>query len=213
MRPRERPPRVVIADLSAAGHPPMSPSALPPFDKFPREGASVGRLLAGYSKLEIGLMNCVYMAHGDFDTVLKAMFKNRGETKRINEAKRLGLSTYAALGLEADFLAAIDAMRHCFRIRSQYAHWIWWDDKSGRLAFANVEDIAKIEKRVGELAQLSPHHVTAALLGEQEAWFAYVDGYLAWVNYQGRFLAGTLSHNTVAKPQRLKPPALYLEAF
>jgi len=109
--------------------------------------------LAGYSKLEIGLMNCVYMALDDFDAVLKAMFKPRGESLRINEAEKLGRVAYKALDLEADFLAAVEAMRHCLTIRNQYSHWIWWDDNSGMLAFANVEDIAKIENRVDNLGQ------------------------------------------------------------
>lgn len=188
---------------------PMSPSALPPFDKFSSEGASVGRLLAGYSKLEIDLLNCVHMALGDFNTVVKAMFEKRGETRRINEAGRLGRSAYAELGLEGDFLAAIEAMRHCLDVRSQYAHWIWWDERSGLLALANVEDIAKIETRVDSLAELNPYHVTAALLAEQEAYFAYVGKSLAWVNYEGRFRTGKLAKNTVHKPQPLSPPALF----
>ncbi|HME86357.1 MAG TPA: hypothetical protein VKG91_17880 [Roseiarcus sp.] len=189
----------------------MSPSALPPFEKFPGEGASVGRLLAGYSKLEIGLMNCVYMALDDFDAVLKAMFKPRGESLRINEAEKLGRVAYKALDLEADFLAAVEAMRHCLTIRNQYSHWIWWDDNSGMLAFANVEDIAKIENRVDNLGQLNPHHVTTALLGEQEAWSVYVDEYLAWVNYEGRFQAGKLDDSSrIRKPHELKRPALWV---
>ena len=190
----------------------MTSSALPPFNKFPSEGAAVGRLLAGYSTLEIGLMNCVQMALGNLDTVLKSMFGTRGETKRINEAKGLGLSAYKALGLNFDFQTAIDAMRHCLKIRSQYAHWIWWDDKSGQLAFANVEDIAKTKKHVTDLSQLESHHVTAALLDKQEAWFAHVDQYLAWVNHEGRLRAGKLSstHNPVAKPRELSPPALWV---
>jgi hypothetical protein len=176
---------------------------------FPREGASVGRLLAGYSKLEIDLLNCVHVALGDFNTVVKAMFEKRGETRRINEAVRLGRSAYAELDLEGDFLAAVEAMRHCLGIRNQYAHWIWWDENSGLLALANVEDIAKIETRVDSLAELNPYHVTAALLAEQEAYFAYVDDYLGWVNHEGRFRAGKLTKNTVYKPPPLRPPALF----
>jgi hypothetical protein len=188
----------------------MSPSALPSFEKFHREGAAVGRLLAGYSTLEIDLLNCVHMALGDFNTVLKAMFTCRGETKRIDEARRLGLSAYAAVALKADFLSAVVAMRHCLKIRSQYAHWVWWNDNSGQLAFANVEDIAKLEDPVDSLGQLNPHHVTIGLLGEQEAWFVYADKYLAWVNHEGRFRAGKLGGNPIRKPRELKRPALWV---
>jgi hypothetical protein len=59
---------------------------LPPFQKFVTEDAAIGRLLAGYANLEIGLVRCVQMARGnDFDMVLKRMFERRDETRRINE--------------------------------------------------------------------------------------------------------------------------------
>ena len=141
----------------------MSCSALQPFKTFASEGASVGRLVAGYSKLEIGLMNCVHVALGDFNRVFKAMFKERGETKRIDQAENLGREVYEALGLHVDFLTAIKAMRHCLTIRSQYAHWIWWDDKSGQLAFANAEDIAKVKEAIDNLGQLTASRHLRAL--------------------------------------------------
>jgi len=68
-------------------------SILRPFQKFADEGATIGRLLAGYSTLEIDLMNCVEVAINDFDTVLKRMFRQRGERRRIEEAERLGQAT------------------------------------------------------------------------------------------------------------------------
>jgi hypothetical protein len=44
-----------------------------------------------------------------------------------------------------------------------------WDDNSGQLAFANMEDIAKTATPVNDLGQLNPYHVDAALLHQQEA--------------------------------------------
>jgi hypothetical protein len=73
----------------------MARSILAPFKKFSGEGATVGRLLAGYSNIELGLLNCVQMAlGGDLDTVLKKMYRLRGETKRTNEAEKLGQPDY-----------------------------------------------------------------------------------------------------------------------
>ncbi len=67
----------------------MVRSILAPFKKFSGEGATVGRLLAGYSNIEVGLLHCVQMARGgDLDIVLKKMFRFRGETRRINECGR-----------------------------------------------------------------------------------------------------------------------------
>jgi hypothetical protein len=125
----------------------MAGSILQPFNRFAIEGGTVGCLLAGYSTLEVGLMHCVQVALGDFDGVLKAMFKQRGETKRINKGEALGLPPYRALGLGGDFRDAVNAMRHCLEIRNRYAHWIWWDDNTGQLALANMERTFRASQR------------------------------------------------------------------
>ena len=48
------------------------------FADFPEEGAFVGRILLGYTDLEIDLMHCVKSVRGDLDTVFKAMYRARG---------------------------------------------------------------------------------------------------------------------------------------
>jgi hypothetical protein len=177
-------------------------SILAPFQKFATEGATIGRLLAGYSNLEIGLMHCVQMARGnDFDTVLKRMFGKRGETKRINEAEKLFVSYHEHRGLLGDFRKAIRMVRHSLKIRNQYAHGVWWDDYSGKLAFADVEELARRKRKVRDLTKLKPYHVDAQLLAAQEACFVYADEYLAWINLEGRDRAGTLkTKNPLKKP-------------
>jgi hypothetical protein len=101
----------------------MPRSILAPFKKFSVEGETIGRLLAGYSNLEIGLMNCVQMARGnDLDTVLKKMFSKRGETRRINEAEKLFSSYHTNHGLLVDFQKAVRLVRYCLKVRNQYAH-------------------------------------------------------------------------------------------
>jgi hypothetical protein len=190
----------------------MSRSILAPFRKFSIEGATVGRLLAGYSNIEVGLMHCVQMARGgDFDTVLKRMFRIRGEMRRINEAEKLGHTEYQRLKLAADFLKALRIVRYCLKIRNQYAHWVWWDDHSGRLAFANLEDLAQRKRPVRDLMKLKAHHVDAALLAQQEAYFVYADDFLAWVNYEGRARDGKLKGgNPLPKPKSVRRPKLRL---
>ena len=190
----------------------MPRSILAPFKKFTAEGATVGRLLAGYSKIEVGLLHCVQMGRGgDLDTVLKKMFRIRGETRRINEAEMLGQPAYHRLRLAADFRKAIRIVRYCLKIRNQYAHWVWWDDHSGKLAFANLEDLAQRKRPVRDLTKLKAHHVDAALLDAHEAYFVYADAYLAWVNHEGRARDGKLKHgNPLPKPKLLKKPKLRL---
>src|SRR5262245_6142862 len=134
----------------------MPRSILAPFQKFSAEGAAVGRLLAGYSNIEVGLMHCVQMARGgDLDTVLKKMFRIRGETRRINEAEKLGHADYVRLKLAGDFQKAIRVVRYCLKIRNQYSHWVRWGDCSGHLAFADLEELAERQRPVKVLAVIA----------------------------------------------------------
>jgi hypothetical protein len=116
---------------------------MPAFNAFPDDEKIIGRLLTGYTNLEVGLMHCVQIVRDDFDTVLKAMFRARGESARVDIADAFGRHFYDALGLGTEFAMGIAATRHCLKIRNQYSHCAWWDDRSGNLAFANLEDIAK----------------------------------------------------------------------
>jgi hypothetical protein len=47
--------------------------------KYHTESAIIGRLLTGYTDLEIDLLHCVQNATGDFDTACRAMFGVRGD--------------------------------------------------------------------------------------------------------------------------------------
>jgi hypothetical protein len=183
-------------------------SIMPAFAAFPREAEIIGRLLAGYTNLEIGLMNCVQVVRLDFDTVLKAMFRARGESARVDIADAFGRHYYEDRKLGTEFSMAISAVRHCLKIRNQYSHCAWWDDNSGKLAFANMEDIAKGNAFLADLATLPTYHVDVPLLNDQEAYFVYVDRILGWVNYEGRVRAGTLRSNALAAPQHLKQPLM-----
>jgi hypothetical protein len=51
----------------------MPQSILMLFKRFPYEVAAIGRLLAGYSTIELDLLSCVQVAGGnDFNTVFRA---------------------------------------------------------------------------------------------------------------------------------------------
>jgi hypothetical protein len=192
----------------------MTRSIMAPFSKFPGEGDTIGRLLAGYSNIEVSLFHAVHVATGDFDTALRKMFGIRSESKRISAAEELGLPEYKRLQLRSEFEEALRVMRYCLEIRNQYAHWVWWDDHTGKLAFANVEDLTKHASKVTDFGKLKAHHVDAALLKAQEAYFVYADDVLLWVNYEGRFKGGKLGKATQNpagnKPKKVKQPPLRL---
>ena len=125
--------------------------------------------------------------------------------------EKLALAHYTTLGLKRDFQAAVAAMGYCLKIRNQYAHWVWWNDRSGKLAFANLEDEAKRKAKIKDLSKLKAHHVDTELLTAQETYFAFVDQYLAWVNYEGRCRAKIFPKNPLGRrPSRLKKPRLRL---
>src|ERR1700730_13427466 len=114
---------------------------MPSFLTYSDEAKIIGNLLAGYTDLEVGLLNCIQVVRTfEFDTVLKAMFRVRGETNRIKIADALGRVPYRELGLEGSFIKVIGAMNFCMKIRNQYAHCVWWDDNTKKLAFANLEE-------------------------------------------------------------------------
>jgi hypothetical protein len=185
---------------------------LNPFYRFAAEGAAVGRLLLGYSNLEIGLMNCVQMACGaNLNAILKSMYSTRGETKRIDRAETLGRSHFAHHHLTPNFQHAIAIIRRCLQIRNQYAHWALWDDNSGKLAFANLESLAKLKRPVNDLRKLRTFHVNATLLAEQEAYYIYCDRYTVWLNFEIRTRTGSMTRNVMQKPRRIKRPRLKLK--
>jgi hypothetical protein len=184
------------------------PTILPPFLQYPNEAAIIARLLAGYTVLEQDLLNCVQVVIGNFDTVLKSLFRIRGEARRIDEGERIGQPVFLSLNLGAEFHEAITALRYCRLIRNQYAHCRWWDDNSGQLAFANLEDLARLPNVVPDYLSLVPKHVDMARLQAQETFYIYTDKILRWVNYEGRTRAKILPSHTVTRPPQLPPPPL-----
>lgn len=182
---------------------------LPAFITFPTEAFLIGRLLAGYAILEIDLMNCVTVIRDDLDATLKTMFRARGETQRIDIADALGRQHYADWNLETEFSMAISDMRYCLKIRNQYAHCVWHDDKSGRISFLNLEEVAKSHSKIKDLEGLTPRYLDVPTLQLQERFAGYVDDLLTWVNYEGRVRANILSNHTQIKPKQMTQPPLH----
>jgi len=181
------------------------------FTKFYEEGVIIGRLLAAYADLELSLFHCVNVTRDDFDTVYKAMFKERGEARRINIADIFGRQKYHKVGLGTQFEMAISSIRYCLKIRNQYAHCIWYDDHSGSLAFADLEEGTESNKAVQDFKELTIRHINVATLVQQEQYFEYTDSLLTWVNYEGRRVAGKLSTPQQPAPKQLKQPPLYMQ--
>lgn len=110
--------------------------------RFEREAIMIGQLQTGYSELEYQLCMCAGMGGGDVEKAITELFSRRSETRRVRNAEGLGGAAYAAAGLGQEFDSAIEDILLCVSIRNQYAHCIWHDDRTGRLAFAHMEEIA-----------------------------------------------------------------------
>lgn len=166
--------------------------------------------MASYTDVELGLLHTVHMARRDFDTVFKVMYRTRGETQRIHIADAMGRQFYKELKLETEFAMGVGAARHCLKIRNQYSHCAWWDDNTGHLAFADLEEIAFTHEKLRGLDTLTTQHVDVELLTAQEAYFGYAEQLLGWVNYEGRMRDGVMHKNPLHKPKQLEPPALHI---
>ena len=178
------------------------------FQEYPNEVDLIGRMLMGYANLEIDLMNCVKVVRDDLDTVLKAMFRSRGESQRIDVADAFGRQYYHGLGIGTQFEMAVGAVRFCLKIRNQYSHCNWWNDNSGQLAFANLEEIAKQNTLVTDLRGLTTNYVNVNLLEEQLSYFEYTDSLLIWVIQEGNSLMGRPAFPNRIQPKQLKQPQL-----
>ncbi len=182
------------------------------FVDFPEEGKLIGRILAGYAELETDLMHCVAAGYdGDLDLVLRQMYARHGEKKRLELGRKLGCPVYRPLDLLDHFNEAVDSMDHCRLIRNQYAHSIFWNDNTGKLAFANIEELAKGEEEVVDLRGLERRYATVDLLSRQFGYFVHVSDMLIWVLNEGNRRAGRSAHAGILanRPGEMERPPFF----
>jgi hypothetical protein len=180
------------------------------FASFPAEAAIIGRLLTGYSEIELSLCLCLSQTRVGLDCALKKMFGDRGETKRIDKAQTLGGPPYKGLKLHTTFASAIADMRYCLRIRNQYAHSQWLQLAGGRLGFVNLEEAARTPSPVLSMGKLKARHLDAGLLNLQEEFFIYVKKIFDHLNFQAQIAAGKSSIPPQTTPKKVVRPPLHI---
>ena len=72
----------------------------------------------------------------------------------------------------------MESNRYCLKIRNQYAHCVWYDDSSGFLAYANLEEGTESNKAVNDFKELTIRHIDIATLNLQEQYFEYAGSFL-----------------------------------
>jgi len=180
------------------------------FNVFPDEAALIGRMLAGYADLEIVLMHSVKVVREDLDLALKTMFRGRGNSLRIDVADAIARQPYIDIGIGAEFERAISAIRHCLKIRNLYAHCTWWDDLSGQLAFANLEELADTNTVITDLHGLTVNHVTTPHLQQQFSYFEYTDNLFTGIIQEHNRLTGKPAIPGIVIPVAIAQPPKYM---
>lgn len=152
----------------------MEETIIPAFRSAHREGMIVGRILAGYSELEIELLACVMGVNGNnVDAAVRMLFSSRGEKLRIENARRAIETHYIGAGLQQKFERCIDDLDYCRIIRNQYAHCQWYHTPAEGLCFIDLENLAE---QPDDIVALTPKRLPldVTLLTEQEQFFKYV---------------------------------------
>jgi hypothetical protein len=178
----------------------MPETIMPCFDRFPREGSIIGRLLAGYGELELELCRCAIAVKTDLDGPIRAMFGQRGEETRIRAAKQLIGDAYQQVGLGAPYTEAISDMNWCRQIRNQYSHFHWYDTYAEGLCIFSVEEIAKQTARITSVTD-KRHFLDVDLLEHQESFFKYVQKVFWFLESEYCVRAGRPS-----SPRHIAPP-------
>lgn len=177
--------------------------------QHPGAAASIGLILAGYTELEFALFNCLDTLLDDFDTILKSLFRTRGETQRIEIGDAIGRHKFHAIGLGNEFEAAIGALQFCRRIRNSYSHCYWFTSPRG-FGYVDLEEVAKQNtKATADDSFFTLRHLSSTVVSEQSAFFTATEKFLGWLENEVKVKRGKLPKNEFPKPDITTRPHLY----
>lgn len=133
----------------------------------------IGQLVLKYGELEWMLARVAACVAGDLDTVLKAMYRTRGELARLDIAE-----AFVGRRIEDPHLAMIfdqtfAAIEACRQIRNSYAHAHWMSGYEKQLGFYDLERLAKSKGAV-DLQTMRQSTLSMDVLRDQERFFAEV---------------------------------------
>ena len=159
------------------------------FDRFRREGEIIGRLVIEYGELEWDLCLLVSTVIGDQDAAVKALYRVRGETSRIDIGDAL-VRNKLPTGVDAAIYSdTIAGMRKCLSIRNKYAHANWTNTTAPDLVFLDIERLAKSDDRI-DLSNIRPSKLSLVILEDQQRYFTQVMQNLRYLNMECRSLLG-----------------------
>lgn len=202
----------------------MSDILVPVFNDFPEEASIIGRLLSGYGELDFAYCLCAERAlrkpeHPRSQEVghkadsrhiaLKALYRLKSESNRLQVADALARSEFTSLSLHAEYSDAVGAIRHCLKIRNQYAHCHWGaDDAFGDYLF--LTDLEENALGAGDFElSFNWKHISLDILKDQLAYFEYTKQCLDFIHGEFRVRAKMASSHMHAMPKKLPQPPLH----
>jgi hypothetical protein len=183
----------------------------PAFDTYPVEASLIGRMVTSFGELELTYSMIAGTALGDQALALRAIYRGRSSGGRIDLADVLIRNAVNKTNLGLDYEETIGAMRHCLKIRNNYAHSHWAPGSDG-LFFSNLEEAASR----AEGFEMDQKHVDLKLITEQETYFDYTRSLLLYfgdqlhVTLQPRFALGVPKPQARPRPSPHNPASLHI---
>jgi hypothetical protein len=168
----------------------------PALDQFPTEALAIGKMVASFGEIELLFGLLAGSALRNQNLALRAMYRIRSTGGRIDLADVLMRDVLIREGFQAHYEETLGVVRHCLKIRNQYAHCHWSPGTDG-LFFTNLEEAANR----AEGFTFDHKHVDLTILKEQEAFFDHAKDLLLYLGQE--FDAKT---KTPGLPFVLKPP-------
>ena len=124
----------------------FQPRINPALHRYPAEASLIGRIVVAFGELEYIVAICAGWAIKDRDRALRALYRLRATSARIDVADAFIRPTFDGTAFEPDYRAAIAAIRYCLKICNQYAHCNWSDAPDHGLFFTDLQESADAEK-------------------------------------------------------------------
>lgn len=179
----------------------------PAFDDRPAEAALIGRMVTSFGELELTFSMLAGTALRDQSLALRAIYRGRSTGGRIDLTDVFVRKVVTSTNLVMDYEQVMRAMRHCLKIRNNYAHSHWAPALDG-LFFSNLEDAAS---RAGGF-DMDQKHVDLKLVTEQEAYFDYTRSLLLYFGDQLSLKLEPKLHLGVLRPPPMDQPNLHNRA-
>lgn len=142
-----------------------------------------------YGDLEWDL--CLLVSHviEDLDIAVKALYRSRGETQRINIADAL-IRNRINPKLKQKYETTLAHIRVCKTIRNRYAHANWLHAGSDKLCYIDIEELANSHAPV-DMQNMQLYHLDMDTVKDQARFFMEVMQNLRYLNMEIQHLMGS----------------------